>query len=150
MPGPQVKTGDRVSIGASAQEIRRASVWLAALLRTHDVPADTLPRMDLCLNETLANVLEHGGAAALATSIEIGVEFGCSNGHQSAILRITDGGVPFDVPQSVAKTLAPSLAEATPGGLGIHLLRSHADTFSYRLHQGKNELMLGFTWVVPG
>jgi anti-sigma regulatory factor (Ser/Thr protein kinase) len=100
--------------------------------------------MDLCLNEALANVLEHGGEAALATSIEIGVEFECSKGNQSVTLRIIDGGVPFDVPQSIAKTPAPSLTEATPGGLGVKLLRRNADTFSYRLHQGKNELTLGF------
>jgi len=105
-------------------------------------------RLDHCLDEALANVIRHGGPAALSSPVHL--QFGVRRGAGActAELSVSDGGVPFD--PSTREDFAPhstSLADAVPGGLGLRLIRNFSDDLSYRHSQGRNHLTIRVGWV---
>jgi serine/threonine-protein kinase RsbW len=63
-----------LEIDPDPQEFRRASSWLRAGGAALGVPEEQIDRLELCLNEVLANVVEHGGdaMASLAIQLELG------------------------------------------------------------------------------
>ena len=58
-------------------------------------------------------------------------------------LRVTvrDRGPAFD-PSSAAAPIVRALEAATPGGLGIHLVRALVDTVAHERRSGENRLVL--------
>src|SRR5688500_19432847 len=79
-PDPQARPArsplrsDELTIGASGAEVRRALEWLAATCRDRDVPRPLADRLALCLHESLANVVTHGGGSARAAPIAVVLE----------------------------------------------------------------------------
>jgi anti-sigma regulatory factor (Ser/Thr protein kinase) len=59
MPGEPVLPAAALTIQANAVDVGRSSVWLASECEERDVPPDQILRLDLCLNEALANVINH-------------------------------------------------------------------------------------------
>ena len=129
-----------LSIRASAGELRRASEWLEQTGTTLAIPPAAIQRLDVCLNEVLANVMAHGGAAALAAPVQLLLCADTSSPSQTATLTITDVGVAFDPVAATPGARPGSLLEAEPGGLGLLMMRQSADHLSYRYHAGLNEL----------
>ena len=137
-----------LTIRADLWEARRASGWLASAALAHNVPLEQVVRLDHCLDEALANVIRHGGPAALSSPVHL--QFGVRRGAGActAELSISDAGVAFD--PSSRKAVAPhppSLADATPGGLGLLLIRNFSDDLSYRHSDGRNHLTITVTWI---
>jgi anti-sigma regulatory factor (Ser/Thr protein kinase) len=136
----------------SALELRRCSDWLQDTCQRLDVPAATTGKLDLCLNEVLANLIEHGGARASSCPVELtleraegGDEGGAEGGL--ATLTISDGGPPFDPLSFSHRPLPSTLQEAEPGGLGLLLVNRFMDECSYRREGDRNVLKLGIRWL---
>ncbi len=110
------------------------------------VPADQIFRLDLCLNEALANVISHGGESAAAIPVLLWLGVKSDHGDAEATLTIADAGVPFNPLTATGKVQPHSLAEAEPGGLGLTMISSFSDEIGYRFHQGKNHLTLTVRW----
>ena len=72
-----------------------------------------------------------------------------SQGTCTAELSVADAGVAFDPstypPEQTARPA--SLAEATPGGLGLLMIRSFSDDLSYRRSEGSNHLTITVSWT---
>lgn len=135
-----------LAIAASGAEIRRACEWLTAALRRRGVPDRQVAALELALHEVLANVLAHGGSAAHAEPIRIGIEVRDEAVTGAARVAVSDAGIPFDpttVPEPVP---ARTLAEAPLGGLGLPLIRRYSDWMSYRRAGGRNHLEFGARW----
>lgn len=145
---------ETLSIRAAADDIRIASEWLARVCCRHEVPPDQLARLDLCLNEAMANVIAHGGAAARAgpvllllhvtpplTSLGDGAE---------ARLTISDAGQAFNPLTAESKPRAQTLAETDPGGFGVTMMRAFSDTMDYDYRDGRNHLTFGVHWSSSG
>ncbi len=144
---PGIDTVAELSIGARSDEVRRASIWLETACLERRVPADRIGRLDACLNEVLANVIAHGGPTALSHPICLRLEVRHGQDSGDATLTVSDAGAAFD-PLAVAPKPAPkALAEAEPGGLGLLMIRSFADTVGYRHGEGRNQLSLGVHWT---
>lgn len=140
---------DELTIGADGAEVRRASEWLVTTCRQRDVPQAPVERLELCLNEVLANVITHGGRTALAAPIRLLLEVGLDQDCSKASVTVSDAGVPFD-PLSVPKKALPkSLAETSPGGLGLMVIRRCSDWLHYRHEGGHNHLTFGARWDLP-
>jgi serine/threonine-protein kinase RsbW len=140
---------DELTIGADGAEVRRASEWLVAICRQRDVPQAPVERLELCLNEVLANVIAHGGRSALAAPVRLLLEVGIDQDCSKASVTVSDAGVAFD-PLSVPKKALPkSLAEASPGGLGLMVIRRCSDWLHYRHEGGHNHLTFGARWDLP-
>jgi hypothetical protein len=65
-----------LEIDPDPQEFRRASSWLRAGGASLGVPEEQIDRLELCLNEVLANLVEHGGDAVASHAIQL--ELGAS------------------------------------------------------------------------
>jgi serine/threonine-protein kinase RsbW len=135
------------SIRADPEEFRQASVWAENAGAKLGVPAAELERLDLCLNETLANIIDHGGNAALASPINLRLEARTGEAQCEAILTVSDGGAAYNPLASPLKPLPGSLAEAQPGGLGLRLIRNMSDVLHYAHREGRNQLTFGVRWM---
>lgn len=138
-----------LSICADTGEVRYASAWLATVCLAHSVPSGLIGRLDICLNEVLANVIAHGGAAALMVPIHLQFEMQRSQGSCMATVMVSDAGIAFD-PRAVLQKPKPepkSLSEVEPGGLGLVLIRSNADNLVYRRSEGLNRFSFSVYWT---
>lgn len=137
-----------LEIRADAADVRSASLWLEQQGTASAIPSDQLFRLDLCLNEALANVIEHGGHDAVLAPVRIGLEAGMDHDGRYATLMISDAGRAFNPLTVTPKALPASLAEASPGGLGVGLMRSFADEVAYDHRQGRNFLQFVVRWSI--
>ena len=95
--------------------------------------------LELCLNEAVLNIIQHGYADDAPHEIEIGFR----REPNAVVMRIEDDARPFD-PLRVETTQPASLEEAPLFGRGILLFRRTADGVSYEHRDGRNRLELRF------
>jgi anti-sigma regulatory factor (Ser/Thr protein kinase) len=136
-----------LEIQADPYEFRRASSWLRTSSEELAVPGEQIDRLELCLNEVLANLLEHGGAAVARHPIQLHLEAIRSADVQGARLVVMDRGEPFDSPQASLKPLPTSLGASSPGGLGLRLVKTFSDAMAYQVQNGHNELRIELHWL---
>lgn len=144
--GPALPGLEELAIGASGAEARRATEWLAAACRRRNVPQALAERLALCLHETLANVIAHGGSAAMASPIRVLFQVRRDRDRGEASITVSDAGRAFD-PVSAPKRILPrTLGEASAGGLGLVMIRRCSDWLDYRREDGRNHLTFGARW----
>ncbi len=132
-----------------ASGLNRATEWLKDAGSKHDLPAEQLDRLDLFLNEALANVIDHGGPSALASPIRLRINFAQLQGQCEATITISDAGIAFDPLTHTPRPVPKSLDEAIPGGLGIPMIRSLADEMNYAYLDSQNHLAFTVRWNFP-
>lgn len=135
-----------LSINPDSSQFRLASGWLGQTGRKLGIPAEQIARLDVCLHEVLANVLDHGGASARSTPIGLRLARRRNPDRAEAALTVTDAGVPFDPLAVLPRPRPRTLAEARPGGLGLVIVRANADSLSYQYTDGRNQLTFGVRW----
>lgn len=118
--------------------VRPAAAWLDTVI------ADALceeVRNDaqVCLEESLANLILHGRPRGETKDIRIEVELSGS----AVALIVRDRCVPFDVTDDSLDRATPD-AEIRIGGHGLKLLRAFARDLEYRASPGGNELRMMF------
>jgi anti-sigma regulatory factor (Ser/Thr protein kinase) len=134
-----------LSISADAGEVRRASAWLETTGLQHRVPAEQIHRLELCLNEVLANIIMHGGPAARSSLVRL---YFHAVPNQAEV-TVTDSGAAFD-PLAYRQEPGPqTLTDAEPGGLGLVMMHGFADDISYRYSGGRNQLTFRVFWTEP-
>ena len=136
-----------LEIRAEAPELRRASSWLQEHGERLAVPPDQIDRLEVCLNEVLANLLEHGGPPVGSQPIRLRLDAITRAAGAGVRLVISDGGLPFDPVVASDKPLPASLSEASPGGLGLRLVRAYTDGMAYRVLEDRNELSIEMHWT---
>jgi len=139
---------DELTIGADGAEVRRASEWLDAACRQRDVPQAHVERLALCLHEALANVITHGGRAALSAPIGLQLEVTLDRDCSKVSVTVSDAGIAFN-PLSVPKKILPkTLDDASAGGLGLVMIRRCSDWLDYRHADGRNHFTFGARWTL--
>lgn len=136
-----------LEIHADPLEFRRASSWLRQSGAALAVPEEQIDRLELCLNEVLANLLEHGGAATAEHPIQLQLQTVQAPRGCGAQLVVCDRGEPFDSGQASLKPMPDSLAKASPGGLGLRLVKAFSDGMAYQALDGHNELRIAMHWT---
>ncbi len=111
------------------------------------MPAPQILRLDLCLNEALANVISHGGAPALAAPVRLRLHVSGDAAMHQASVTVYDSGPAFDATSVQPGELPATLDEAEPGGLGLRMIRNLSDSLSYWHDQGHNELTFSVRWA---
>ena len=116
------------------------SHWVQAYAEQTQLPQELVDRVDLCLHETVANVMLHayepGGPGNIPISLErIGEGF-----H----VTVADNGPAFNPLEHPKVVPAPNLEDAQIGGFGIHLVRDFADVVEYRREADRNILAMSF------
>lgn len=136
-----------LNIAACEEDVPRASAWMAQTAGELGVPDDPVMRLDLCLNEALANVIDHGGPDARTAPIRIELEVGpASDIRREARITVTDAGRAFDPRFAEIAPRPTTLEEAVPGGLGILMIRNFSDALDYRREAGLNHLSFTVRW----
>ncbi|GMU42781.1 MAG: ATP-binding protein [Xanthomonadales bacterium] len=134
-PAPQVWNfrikGGRAEIGAVNDALERAAM-------AGEVPEAAMRAMQVALDELLTNAITHG-SVSLNDPMQVDLII-----HKSALrAMISHAGPAFDPTEVAAPDLEGSLQDRQIGGLGIHLVRSMMDEFSYEHADGRNVLKLG-------
>lgn len=132
-----------LALSAQTSELRRAAAWLQTEAGARAVPDEDIGRLDLCLHEALANVIDHGGLAADAP-----LQLRLQVGNGSATLTLDDGGTPYDPTQAALTARPLTLEDTEPGGLGVMMLRSQSDQLDYEYVDGRNQLHITVRWSV--
>ncbi len=136
----------QIEIAATAQDISAASAWLTEQCEVHRVPAAQQARLDLCLNEALANVIFHGGDALSAARIRIQFHADLGSTRCDAAVTVSDPGKPFDPLHAPIKPRPTSLETAEPGGHGLLMLRKFSDRLEYYYADAQNHLTFAVRW----
>ncbi len=142
-------SADRVaelSIQADAAEVRRASRWLESAALHQRVPAEHIARLDLCLNEALANIVAHGSPSARLSEVRLQLRVRHESGTHEAAVTVSDSGVAFDPLAYQAGARAGTLEEIEPGGLGLIMMKEAADKLDYQHSEGRNKLTFTVRW----
>jgi anti-sigma regulatory factor (Ser/Thr protein kinase) len=134
------------SISADSSGVPRASSWLGETGSLGGIPAEPLWRLDLCVTEALANVIDHGGAGAADRPIRLRLEVHRGAGGGEASVTVSDGGAAFNPLTAAPKPRARTLSEAEPGGQGLTLLRRFADALDYSYSEAQNHLRIQVRW----
>jgi serine/threonine-protein kinase RsbW len=135
-------TGELLKVRSRLSELARIRPWIESLGSRHAIPANTLFAMNLCLEEVLSNIVQHGYPGKPDQSVA--VHF--ANPRQNYfVIVVEDDAPPFnpvDAPEAPALNL---LDEIHVGGQGIRLLRRFADALEYEATPTGNRLTMGFT-----
>jgi anti-sigma regulatory factor (Ser/Thr protein kinase) len=135
-----------LSIDADARGIGSASEWLGKTGQELGVPAEQVRRLELCLNEVLANIILHGGEAATASPVRLQFEVSSRPHAHEASLTVSDAGIAFNPLAHQQKPRPETLAEAEPGGLGLLMMREFSDDLGYRNREGRNQTTFTVRW----
>jgi anti-sigma regulatory factor (Ser/Thr protein kinase) len=92
--------------------------------------------VELVLEEVLSNVIAYAFPPGRAGSVGLGVTILAD----AVELRVDDDGVEFDPLGAPTAPTPASIDEATPGGLGLLLVRRFARAVDYRRTDGRNVL----------
>ena len=138
-----------LAIHAEAGQVRLAAAWMAEVCTAGGVPPDDIHRLDLCLNEALANTLSHGGPASSHALVHLLVDVHRDDDAGEASVTVIDAGLAFDTTLATLKPAPASLADAEPGGLGLLMIRSFSDSLEYLRAEGRNALKFAVRWK-PG
>lgn len=135
-----------LSLNANYSEIRNASNWLAKTSSSLSVPVAELNRLDICLNEALANIIEHGGDEVHLSPIEMKIELIHESTSSTMTVTLSDKGKPFNPLTYQVKNKAMSLEDAEPGGLGLTMMKEFVDELNYAYSNESNHLSFSVRW----
>jgi anti-sigma regulatory factor (Ser/Thr protein kinase) len=117
--------------------LRRLTPFVAAFAQAQALSAELLYALTLCVEEAASNAVRHGTPNAP-------VQLSLHAAADTVVAELVDHGIPFDPLQAPPPVQPATLAEARPGGLGIHLMREFCPDIRYARQDGANRLTLTF------
>lgn len=130
---------ERFSIIARLSDVRLSSDWLNGISVKYSLPPNKLIVLDQCLDETLMNIIMHGGMSAESSPIELCFQItAITDDIVEASITVSDAGLHFNPCMHIPKALPTSLEDAFPGGLGIRMIQRMSDRLEYCYQDGKN------------
>lgn len=135
-----------LSISADSSEIRNASDWVAKTCTDIGVPDADISRLDICLNEVLANIIDHGGEGTKQVPIYLRVDAVQEAVSNVLTVTVSDGGKPFNPIDYQQKARSTSLEDIELGGLGLTMIRKFVDDLSYDYQNQLNHLSFSVQW----
>jgi serine/threonine-protein kinase RsbW len=121
-------------------ELDKLTRWIIGACDAARLSKKTAFAVQLCLDEAVANILEHGEGSARASAIAADLE----RSESEVVLAIEDDGGPFDPSLIAAPQTPQTLEAASSGGRGIHLIRQFSSRMEYIRAGGRNRLRLTF------
>jgi serine/threonine-protein kinase RsbW len=128
----------RRPVADDLSDVSGATVWVAQQVAQAHLADDVRYHIEVCVEEALANLVEHARPAEGAKDIAICV----ATDPQGATVIVTDRCIPFDSTQP-SPAAAPN-AGMQAGGRGLRLMHAFASELAYRTCGGRNELTMRF------
>lgn len=133
-PGEETAVFQMV-IHNEASEVVRLSQWLnETIVPALQLSAKLAFRLDLILEEALTNILDHAFDTAAPQQIIVNLDATTD----TVSVQVIDEGKPFDPLAEHQVQLPATLDESGHGGLGLHLIRSYAQTCHYQRTDRQN------------
>jgi len=132
---------DRLQLDSRLSELSIVVPWAEALSDRYGLREETRYAVNLCLEEALANVVQHGynNEPGHPIVIEAYVSAG------SLFFAVEDKAPPFAPVDPGERTPRPLVLDAMePGGNGIRLIHRFAGSVSYEPLPDGNRLTIGF------
>jgi serine/threonine-protein kinase RsbW len=129
----------RRAVADDLNDIQGATVWVGEMMAQADIAEDVRFNIEVCLEEALANLIQHARPARDAKDIAISV----STDADGAVICVTDRCVPFDSTEALSPQ-APGPEDLHAGGQGLRLLRAFASELTYSVGPEGNELTMRF------
>jgi serine/threonine-protein kinase RsbW len=102
------------------------------------LPADSISRINICLDELFTNIVSYG----FDDDLEHIIKFTLNGDNNLVIINIEDNGIPFNPLEKIDPDFPENIESAEIGGLGILIIRKLMDNVSYERKQGKNKLTM--------
>ena len=136
---------DQLAVPGTLHDLAQIGIWVDDFAQRWNLPASTTFAIQLCCEEVFSNIVRHGFKERDSSGTdENRVRLFLDHGVRSVILRIDDQAAAFD-PLDVESPHHPqSVAEASVGGLGIHLVRQFAQDVCYERLDQTNSLTMRF------
>ncbi len=129
---------ERLDLTADHAGLEVFSDWLTDLAERHQLTEGDRFRLELVLTEALTNIMDYAGQAGR----EVGITVACDLAGDDMTVILSDDGPAFDPTAWAAPVLPTRLEDATPGGLGIHLMRQYSLAMTYVRETGHNVLRM--------
>jgi anti-sigma regulatory factor (Ser/Thr protein kinase) len=132
--------GDRCALVLAnrAGQLAEGQLALRGFLERRGVEGRALYAAELVFEEAVTNILRHAFDNGAEQSIDVDVDVTPT----AVTLSFADVGRPFDPCATPEPRRPDSLANARPGGLGVHLMRRVSESMSYRRVGGRNRLQV--------
>jgi anti-sigma regulatory factor (Ser/Thr protein kinase) len=123
-----------VALRNQASELLRLSSLVERFGEDHQLSGDDVMKVNLVLDEIVANVIRHGKAGENETQVSLALD------GRRLIIDVTDAGVAFNPLDAPPPIFDVPLEERRPGGLGIHIVKTLAESVSYSRDSDRNHL----------
>jgi serine/threonine-protein kinase RsbW len=139
-------TEERLNLRSRLSELAQLLPWIERLASRHMISASVQFAINLCLEEVLSNIMQHGYSGQPDHSIVIHFV----NPQKDYFVFVVEDEAPSFNPVDALELPALNspgvmLGEAPIGGQGIRLLRRFADSLAYQATPTGNRLSIGFT-----
>lgn len=129
-----------LTLAAQAESLSRFTEFVRKGAREAGLPESRMGELDLLIEEILTNIARY----AYPLSVPGIVTVTCSvPGPGELTVEVADQGIEFDPLTMDPPDLTSDLAIRPVGGLGIFLLKTLAESLTYRREDGWNRLTLG-------
>ncbi len=130
-----------VQISARVSELHDLAAMVETFGEQHGLPNRTNFIINLALEELVTNTLVHG---TFEDGVEPEIEITLSLKDNRVVVVIESNGGRFDPTQDSNPDITSELESRPIGGLGLHLVKTQADGFSYEFEDGTNRLTLEY------
>jgi len=129
----------RRPVADDLNDVRGATAWVGRQVAQADLAEEVRFNIEVCVEEALANLIEHGRPAHDDKDIAIAV----AADPAGATILVTDRCIPFDAAEAPSPE-PPSAGDMLTGGQGLRLMRAFASELTYRTTDGLNQLTMRF------
>ncbi len=126
--------GIDITLTADAAALPAVESALEAFVEENDLPPRTGYTLALIVEELVTNIVKYGYAGADAGPLKLTVNL--ADGR--VVGTLVDAGAPFDPTAMHMPDVEAAMEDRHIGGLGVHLVRTMSEDFSYRRDDGHN------------
>jgi serine/threonine-protein kinase RsbW len=127
----------RLQVKAELENLSIIADFTTASARELGLNEKGIFQLQLAVDEVASNIILHGYTHQTGP-----IHLTIWKENDRIIIRIEDRGEPFNPLEVDEPNLGAPLEERSPGGLGIHFLKTVTDSVHYQFKDGKNILTL--------
>lgn len=130
------RTDPSLFFPANFEAYGRAAGELRRVLEERGVDPRPRHHAELVFEEIVSNIIRHGCSGGAQCEVEVNVALKAN----AIVLDFKDNAPAFDPRAHRSAALPDTLDEASPGGLGLRLVRKASKHIDYKRAAGKNHL----------